>query len=110
MRQLFLSLIPAGILCCMALPSAAQAQPDAARIYKTNCALCHSADGSGDNATGKALQAKDLRSEEVQKQSDAELAEVITKGRGKMPAFGAKLKPDDVTKLVAFIRGMANKK
>jgi mono/diheme cytochrome c family protein len=56
------------------------------------------------------MHAKDLRSEEVQKQSDAELAEVITKGRGKMPAFGAKLKPDDVTKLVAYIRGMANKK
>jgi mono/diheme cytochrome c family protein len=110
MRQLFLCLISAGILCCLALPSVAQAQSDAARIYKANCALCHSADGSGDNPTGKAMHAKDLRSEEVQKQSDAELAEVITKGRGKMPAFGAKLKPDDVTKLVAYIRGMANKK
>jgi hypothetical protein len=30
--------------------------------------------------------------------------EVITKGRGKMPAFGAKIKPDDITKLVAYIR------
>jgi mono/diheme cytochrome c family protein len=110
MRQLFLCLISAGILCCLALPSAAQAQSDAARIYKANCVLCHSADGSGDNPTGKAMHAKDLRSEEVQKQRDAELAEVITKGRGKMPAFGAKLKPDDVTKLVAYIRGMANKK
>ena len=110
MRQLFLCLISAGILCCLALPSAAQAQSDAARIYKANCVLCHSADGSGDNPTGKAMHAKDLRSEEVQKQSDAELAEVITKGRGKMPAFGAKLKPDDVTKLVAYIRGMASKK
>ena len=110
MRQLFLYLIPAGILCCLALPSAAQTQPDAARIYKTNCALCHSADGSGDTATGKALHAKDLRSDEVQKHSDAELEEVISKGRGKMPAFGAKLKPDDVTKLVAYIRDMANKK
>jgi mono/diheme cytochrome c family protein len=110
MRQLFLCLISVGILCCLALPSAAHAQSDAARIYKANCVICHSADGSGDSATGKAMHAKDLRSEEVQKQSDAELAEVITKGRGKMPAFGAKLKPDDVTKLVAYIRGMANKK
>jgi cytochrome c6 len=110
MRQLFMCLSLAGILCCMALPSAAQAQSDAARIYKANCALCHSADGSGDNPTGKALHAKDLRSDEVQKQSDAELAEVITKGRGKMPSFGAKLKPDDVTKLVGYIRSMANKK
>jgi mono/diheme cytochrome c family protein len=110
MRQLFLCLIPAGILCCLALPSAAQGQSDAAKIYKANCVICHSADGSGDSATGKAMHAKDLRSEEVQKQSDAELAEAITKGKGKMPAFGAKLKPEDITKLVAYIRSMANKK
>jgi len=110
MREFFLRLIPVGILCCLALPSAAQAQSDAAKIYKANCVLCHSADGSGDSATGKAMHAKDLRSEEVQKQSDAELADVITKGRGKMPAFGAKLKPDDVAKLVAYIRSLANKK
>jgi mono/diheme cytochrome c family protein len=56
------------------------------------------------------MHAKDLRSDEVQKQSDAALNEVITKGRGKMPAFGAKIKPDDVTKLVAYIRGLPNKK
>jgi cytochrome c6 len=110
MRQLFQCLISAGTLCCMALLSAAQAQSDAAKIYKTNCVTCHSADGSGDNPTGKALHAKDLRSDEVQKQSDAELAQVITKGRGKMPAFGAKLKPDDVTRLAAYIRSLANKK
>jgi cytochrome c6 len=110
MRQLFQCLISAGILCCLTLASAAQAQSDAARIYKANCTLCHSADGSGDNPTGKALHAKDLRSPEVQQESDAALAEVITKGRGKMPAFGAKLKPDDVTKLVAYIRNLANKK
>ena len=35
--------------------------------------------------------------------------EVITKGRGKMPAFGAKIKPDDITKLVAYIRDLPKK-
>src|ERR1700721_2695236 len=110
MRQLFLCLIPASILCCLALPSAAQTQSDAGKIYKANCVLCHSADGSGDSATGKAMQAKDLRSDEVQKQSDADLAEAITKGKGKMPAFGAKVKPDDVKKLVAYIRELPKQK
>jgi cytochrome c6 len=99
-----------GILCCLAAPSAMRAQSDADKIYKANCALCHSADGSGGSPTGKAMHAKDLRSDEVQKQSDAALSEVITKGRGKMPAFGAKIKPDDVTKLVAYIRALAGKK
>ena len=104
MRELFPRIISAGILCCLALPSAMQAQSDPAKLFKTNCVLCHSANGSGDNATGKAFHAKDLRSADVQKQTDEELAEVITKGRGKMPAFGAKIKPDDVKKLVAYLR------
>ena len=106
MRELFPRIISAGILCCLALPSAMQAQSESAKIFKTNCVLCHSANGSGDNATGKAFHAKDLRSAEVQKQTDAELAEVITKGRGKMPAFGGKIKPDDVKKLVAYLRAL----
>ena len=110
MRELFLRLIPAGILWCMALPSAMQAQSDPAKIFKTNCTLCHAADGSGDSPTGKAFHSKDLRSADVQKQTDAELAEVITKGRGKMPAFGAKIKPDDITKLVAYLRALPKQK
>ena len=56
------------------------------------------------------MHAKDLRSDEVQKQSDTELTEAITKGKGKMPAFAAKLKPDDVKKLVAYIRELPKQK
>jgi cytochrome c6 len=104
MRQLFPRLISAGILFCLALPSAMQAQSESAKIFKANCVQCHSANGSGDTTAGKAFHAKDLRSAEVQKQTDAELAEVITKGKGKMPAFGAKIKPDEVKKLVAYLR------
>ena len=110
MQKLFLSFIAPSILCFSALPTAAQAQSDAAKLYKTNCALCHSANGSGDSPSGKALHAKDLRSEEVQKQSDEVLNEVITKGKGKMPAFGAKIKPDDVQKLVAYLRELSRQK
>jgi mono/diheme cytochrome c family protein len=108
MQRLFLSFIAASIL--LAFPTATQGQSDAAKLYKTNCALCHSADGSGDSPSGKALHAKDLRSQEVQKQSDEALSEVITKGKGKMPAFGAKIKPDDVKKLVAYLRELPRQK
>jgi cytochrome c6 len=109
MRQLLL-LTLVIMMCCMTAPSAMQAQSDADKIYKSNCVLCHSADGSGSSPTGKAMHAKDLRSDDVQQQSDAAINEVITKGRGKMPAFGAKIKPDDITKLVAYIRALPNKK
>lgn len=110
MQKLFLTFIAAIIVCFIALPTATQAQSGAPKLYKTNCVLCHSVDGSGDSPSGKALHAKDLRSEEVQKQSDEALSEVITKGRGKMPAFGAKIKPDDVTKLVAYLRQLPTQK
>jgi cytochrome c6 len=110
MRTRILRFISAGILACLTLPTAMLAQADAAKVYKTNCELCHGPDGSGNTGPGKAFHAKDLRSDEVQKESDAALSEVITKGRGKMPAFGAKIKPDDIQKLVAYIRSLPSKK
>jgi len=107
MRARILQLISASLVACLMFTTGVQAQTDAAKIYKTNCELCHGANGSGNTGPGKAFHAQDLRSDETQKQSDAALAEAITKGRGKMPAFGAKLKPDDITKLVAYIRTLA---
>jgi mono/diheme cytochrome c family protein len=93
----------------LALQGGVRAQSDAAKVFKTNCSLCHGPDGSGDTPTGKALKAKDLRSDEVQKQSDAELAAIISKGRGKMPAFGSKFSPGVINSLVAYIRQMPKK-
>jgi cytochrome c6 len=114
MPRIFIHLVAlAAIFVCLvalAPPASVRAQNDAAKAYKTNCVLCHAADGSGSSASGKALKAKDLRSPEVQGKSDAELAEFIVQGKGKMPAFGKKLKPDDIKQLVAYIREMAAKK
>jgi len=97
------------VLGALAFSSGLHAQKDAAKNYKTNCSLCHGDDGSANTPTGKALKARDLRSDEVQKQTDAELADVINKGRGKMPAFGAKFSPDVINSLVAYIRLLAKK-
>jgi mono/diheme cytochrome c family protein len=94
-----------GAIC----PSGLAAQTNAAGLFKSKCVMCHGENGSGNTPSGKALQAKDLRSEETQKKSDAELAEVITKGRDKMPAFGQKLKPEQIQQLVAYIRQLAKK-
>src|ERR1035438_3287436 len=107
MPQRFLYLAPVVMfmaLATLALPDSLRAQSDADKIFKTHCVLCHAADGSGSSPTGKALKAKDLKSDEVQKVSDADLAAVITNGKGKMPAFGKKLKPEDITALVHYVR------
>jgi cytochrome c6 len=100
-----------GILFCLvlALSSYVWAEGDSAQLYKTNCSVCHAADGSGNSPSGKALKAKDLRSDEVQKKSDAELAEGITKGQGKMPPFGKKLKAEQIEQLVSYVRQLAKK-
>ena len=90
-------------------PGFVRAQNDVEKTYKTHCALCHAPDGSGSAPTGKALKAEDLRSDVVQKKPDADLAATITKGKGKMPAFGKKLKPDDIAQLVAYIRALPKK-
>jgi mono/diheme cytochrome c family protein len=106
MRAVTLRLIPLGIICFLVGAISTYAQSDAAKIFKANCVLCHAADGSGNTSAGKVLQAKDLRSDEVQKQGDAALVEVITSGKGKMPTFGNKINSDDVKSLVVYIRGL----
>jgi len=84
---------------------------DSASLYKTKCAVCHAADGSGNCLMGKKLGAKDLRSDEVQKKTDAELTAVITDGMGKtMPAYKGKLTDAQIKELVSYIREIAKKK
>jgi cytochrome c6 len=87
----------------------AQAQDAGAATYKTKCAACHGADGKGETSIGKNNKIRDLGSADVQQQSDADLAGVITTGKGKMPAYGKSLKPDQVKELVSYIRSLAKK-
>ena len=83
---------------------------DSASLYKAKCAVCHAPDGSGSNTMGKQLGAKDLRSDEVQKKSDAELNGVITNGMApKMPAYKDKLTADQIKGLVSYIRELGKK-
>ncbi|MBI3649603.1 MAG: cytochrome c, partial [Acidobacteria bacterium] len=72
----------------------------------TKCAACHALDGSGTTAFGKANKLRDLRSEEVQSQSDEQLLQIIGKGKGKMPGYEKSLGADGVTQLVAFVRSL----
>jgi len=76
----------------------------AADTYKAKCAACHGADGKGDTSTGKMMKIRDLSSPEVQSQSDADLAKIITNGKGKMPKYEGKLTADQINDLVKYIR------
>ena len=95
------------LLSLFSLPSGAQNTAEAP--YKAKCAVCHGGDGAGQTAMGKANKLQDLGSTDVQKLSDAELTEIITKGKNKMPGYGKSLKPDQITELVGYIRSFAKK-
>jgi mono/diheme cytochrome c family protein len=82
---------------------------DGAALYKAKCAACHGPDGGGQTTMGKSMKVRDLRSDEVQKQTDIELTKVISGGKGKMPAFGKQLSTDDVKALIVHIRTLKAK-
>jgi cytochrome c6 len=106
-RMLQLSLLAVGLLAVCAGPS--QAQSAGETLFKAKCAMCHGPDGKGEVPMGKKLSARDLGSTEVQSQSDAQLTEVLTKGKNKMPAYDGKLSKEQIAQLVAYIREFAKK-
>jgi mono/diheme cytochrome c family protein len=76
-----------------------------AELFKSRgCAACHGKDGAGQTTMGKNLGVQDMGSADVQKQSDAELATIIAKGKGRMPAQEGKLSRDQINDLVKYIR------
>jgi len=105
LRMGLLILLACGV---MAIGSASAVAQDAAATYKGKCAMCHGADGKG-SPTGLKMGAHDFTSDDVQKQTDAQLTQIIAKGKGKMPAYDGKLKDTEITGLVAYIRGLVKK-
>jgi cytochrome c6 len=91
----------AALVLALAIPSIMHAQ-DASALFKSKCAGCHGADGTG-SAMGKKMGAHDFTTADVQKMSDAELSDIITNGKNKMPKYAA-LKPEEIKGLVAYIR------
>jgi cytochrome c6 len=97
-------------LVMLALPITSIAADEGADLFKTKCAMCHGADASGKTAMGEKMKIRDLRSAEVQKQTDAELEGFISKGKEKMPGYGSKLSKEQIGKLVGFLREAGKKK
>jgi cytochrome c oxidase cbb3-type subunit III len=93
----------------LAFGPVARADNPGETVFKQKCTACHAADGSGNNFMGKKLNIPDLRSPEVQKQTDAALTDFIAKGKNKMPAYEKTLKPEEIKGLVTYIRSIAKK-
>jgi len=108
MRKIAIMLAVAVLL--MMVAPAAFADDASAALYKTKCAMCHAADGSGSVPMGQKTGAHDFRSPEIQKMTDAELTEITTKGKNKMPGYDKKLTAEEIKGLVAYIRELMQKK
>jgi mono/diheme cytochrome c family protein len=88
--------------------SGAAPQQSASDVYLDKCSVCHAKDGSGNTAKGRKLKIKDVRSPEVQKLTEAELIEIVAKGKGKdMDGFEKELGKDMVKSLVTYYRSLA---
>lgn len=96
------------LLALLFLP-AVSALADAEATYKAKCAGCHGPDGAGSTPAGKAMKVRDFHAPEVQKETDAELTDIITNGKNKMPKYGDKLKDSEIKDLVGYVRMLVKK-
>jgi mono/diheme cytochrome c family protein len=78
-------------------------------IYRQKCGGCHGLDGKSESTMGKTWKMRDLTSTEVQKQTDAEMIDIITLGRGYMPPYGRLLSNDRIQAVVAYIRELGKR-
>lgn len=98
MKKTMLMFAIFGLILAMAMPVLAA---DGAAIYKSKCAMCHGPDGAKVNP---AMNIKALSGPDVQKKTDAQLTEAVSKGVGKMPAYAGKLSDEEIKAVVAFVR------
>ena len=91
--------------------SGAQSTPDqfaATRaVFEKNCKRCHGETGNGGPVKledGTRLKVPSLREGHALRHPDSDFVKQITKGGDGMPAFGDKLKADDIDGLIRFIR------
>jgi cytochrome c6 len=103
-EPILMKLTTSVLLAIFIASSGAAFGADAAALWGQHCASCHGKDGSGNTAMGKKLDVKDYTKN--QSFSDAEAANVIKNGKGKMKGYKDKLSDADVKALVAYVRSL----
>ena len=74
--------------------------------FARNCEACHGPNGDGGvvKVDNKQIKVPSLHAEHAIKHTDAEMIDFITNGHEAMPAFKDKLRPEEITELVRFVR------
>jgi mono/diheme cytochrome c family protein len=98
----------AGVLAAIgALCAPSRSDDKSAATFRQKCATCHGPDGKADTPAGKAMKVRSFASPEIAKMTDEQLADIIEKGQGKMPKYGASMKPEEIKAMVGYIRTLA---
>lgn len=74
--------------------------------YAQFCTFCHGEQGDGGNKEieGKKLKVPSLKKGHALTHTDEQLIKIVTNGEEGMPAFKDRLKPEQITALVRFVR------
>jgi cytochrome c5 len=89
-----------------------ESQAHAKKIWGYDCALCHGekGDGKGDVADSMKLTLRDYtKPDSLKDMTDAQMYDIIVKGKGQMPGEEGRAKPDDIWNLIIYIRSMSKK-
>ena len=80
-------------------------------VFTNRCQGCHGADGKGNQTMAKALQANipDITSKDIAKKPDAEILELFSKGKGKMPPVTG-LGQNELKDLLSYVKSLAKGK
>lgn len=77
-----------------------------AKIFSANCASCHAGGKNLVNAQ-KTLQKDAL--EKYNMYSEEAIITQVTKGKNAMPAFGGRLKPEQIANVASYVLAQADK-
>lgn len=88
-------------------PALAEGDPVAGgKIFSANCASCHAGGKNLVNAQ-KTLQKDAL--EKYNMYSEEAIITQVTKGKNAMPAFGGRLKPEQIANVASYVLSQADK-
>ena len=83
------------------------------KLFTIDCVMCHGqeGDGKGELAVSMKLSPPDYHDEIVMKKfTDGELFDIITNGKGGMPAEGKRATAEQIWNLVNYVRSFAQKR
>ena len=112
--MIYLGLIVITALAVFLIFRTAQSQAQkvtAKDLYKKSCASCHGEDGKGVEKMAKMLKApmRDVTKLTMSAELSKEWDKVTKDGKGKMPAYKAKLKPAEIDSVLAYMQTMTVK-